>query len=821
MLLLLPVVCFLTLQNRNHLEVSKVIDPFLFFGKYSASSTSGTVVKALITSPSPLTLSQRMRLGSLGVITGSVGKVTTVELPLAAIEEAAGLDFVSGLFAPRSFRPTLDVSAPEIGATYVWQNVTDTRGKSVDGSGVLIGVIDTGVDLSHPDLKFPNGTSKVVYLWDQTVSGKPPAGFTYGVECSSSEINHGECPQRDTFGHGTHVASIAASSGLASGKYRGIAPGASLIVVKSGTSLCGGQSWTFQDSDIIDGLQYLVDRAHALGERLVINLSFGGNIGGHDDMSPLELVLDDLSAQGVVVTVAAGNEADSQIHVTGSLSRTNSSRVGWGPTGQAHSAVVDVWYPSDRIISATLVTPSGEAVSGPTGFNGTRTADGLVTIIPATTAKGKELTVSVETNDTLQTSGWNVILNAMNEGPDLKWDAWVDSDSCSSPAASFLSGDGYKIDVSGTVTVPGTASGVIAVGAYVSKVSWVNLSGKKVLAQGYRVGQIADFSSRGPTRDGRTKPDVSAPGLFIAAARSSDVPSGDNDPDQYHRMLAGTSMAAPHVAGVVALMLQYRPQLAPQEVRSLLIEGTNLDDFTGFIDASEGSNEWGWGKVDARTATSLFRVSSILESLPPTFAVDLAVDGQPQGILRGGEVLTLRFRSGSLHSFHLTGETFTANTTRWVVAQYNAAFSANDAFKPNVRVQYLLSLETPVGHAEGGGWYDAGTYANFTVRLPEISRGFGQLLGVAFYFDHWVDEHGNRVSSGSLQMDSSHTLRASWSARLKDWRPVLVLVILIAAAILVLESRRKRLREERQLDSGSVDARSSHAKRARIHLSSR
>lgn len=794
LLLLLSFVGFFAFTNANHVGFLKVIDPFLSISRHSSTITGTRMVTTIITSPSPLTESQQMRLSSLGVITGSVGRVTTVQVPSDELEEMASLDFVSGMFSPRSFRPALDASASEIGADFVWQNVADEHGRPVDGSGVIIGFVDTGVDLSHPDLKFPNGTSKVLYLWDQTVSGKPPKGFTYGVECSWNEINSGSCLERDTFGHGTHVASIAASSGLASGKYLGIAPGASLIVVKSGRELCGGDSWTFEDSAIIDGLQYLAGRARALGMRLVVDLSLGGNIGGHDGTSPLELAIDDLNAQGVIVAASAGNDAGNQVHAKGVLSGASPARVNWGVIGQAKNATLDLWYPRDRRISAVLVTPSGETVPGPTPAGGTDTSHGLVKIVAATAAKGNELAISVQTQDVLSATGWTVMLDVMDDGPPVSWDAWVDSDSCSSPSASFSSGDRYGIDESGTVSVPATSDGALAVGAYVTKNSWMTKSGRNVLLKDYHVGEIAPFSSRGPTRDGRTKPDISAPGLFVASARSVDVLPSDSDPDQYHRVLAGTSMAVPHVAGMVALMLQYKPQLTSQEVRSILIEGTNLDGFTEFIDESNGSNEWGWGKADARTATSLFRVSSVLPSLPSAFGVSIVIDGEPHG-LNGEDVLTLRFLSGDVHSFQVAGQTFTENAKRYVVTEDHAIFSSNGVFKPNVRVQYLLSLESPLGLTDGEGWYDAGGYASFDVNPSESSKGFGRFLGVTFFLDHWVDEHGNELPSGSILMDSPHTLRASWSARLTDFRPALLLVTLVIALILVFELRRGILRE--------------------------
>ena len=795
-LLLLSVTNFLAYYDVNQISPQKVIDPLLFASTRSFASIGAHLVSALITSPSLLTPSQRMRLSSLAVITGSVGRVTAIQARADALEETLKLDFVSGIFSPRSYHPTLDESASDIGATYVWQNVTDGHGRRIDGSGVIVGIIDTGVDLSHPDLKFPNGTSKVLSLWDQTVSGKPPKGFTYGVECSWDEINDGKCSERDTFGHGTHVASIAASSGLASGKYHGIAPGASLLVVKSGAPVCNGENWTFEDNAIIDGLEYLVEKARELKMRLVVNLSMGGNIGGHDDSSPLELALDDLNSEGVIVTVAAGNDAHSQGHATGSLGRTKSTSVNWGLLGKASSATVDLWFPRDRDISVTLLTPSGQLVQGPTASDVASTSDGLVSIASSTAAKGKELVISVQTQGTLKLSGWSVVLNLIDDGPSVMWDAWVDSDSCAYPSISFSTGEGYVINVNGTVSVPATSRGAIAVGAYVSKNSWLNRLGKNVSAQDYDVGEIASFSSRGPTRDGRTKPEISAPGLFIAAARSSDVPPSDSDPDQYHRVLAGTSMAAPHVAGVVALMLQYNPQLTSREVRSILIEGANLDDFTGFIESPRGSDEWGWGKVDARTATSLFRVSSFLPLLPSAFAVNLTADGEPRWLLKGGEVLTLRFLSGNTQTLEVNRQTFRANSTRYLVAEDRAAFISNGVFEPRVEVQYLLTLESPLGHAEGEGWYDAGAYANFTVAPLETSRGLSHLLGVTFFFDHWVDEHGDQVRSGSLLMDSPHSLRASWSARVTDWRPILLVGVLLVVLVLVLESRGGRLRKQ-------------------------
>ncbi len=171
----------------------------------------------------------------------------------------------------------LDVSVPEILADQVWNTakypgVRDSSGKVVDGSGVIIGVADSGIDYLHGDFYFPNGTNKILYIWDQTTVGKPPNGYSYGNECAPSDIQSKTCTEFDdggcslTTGHGTAVAAVAASSGQASQKYYGVAPGASIVAVK----LVDGS-----ENYVIDAMQYMIMKARQLNRPLVIVHSLG------------------------------------------------------------------------------------------------------------------------------------------------------------------------------------------------------------------------------------------------------------------------------------------------------------------------------------------------------------------------------------------------------------------------------------------------------------------------------------------------------------------------------------------------------------------
>ncbi len=570
-------------------------------------------------------LAEARSLGYLGTVTTVAGQVAVLHTQTRDLPSVARLPFVSRIEQPWPLHLYLDKSVPDTGANAVWNQVIDSFGRNVTGSGVIIGFVDTGIDVSHPDFSFPNGTTKILYLWDQTTTGRPPPAFGYGHECNANDIQNGVCSENDTFGHGTHVAGIATSSGRATGNYTGIAPGASIIFVKSGHGVCSGTGWTFDSAEILDGINYIATKAKQLGKLAVINLSLGGNIGGHDGSDPLELALDQLVEAGTPIVVAAGNQEQDNAHIQGRLAtgKTVTSDIEVGDT--TTDLAIDVWYALQDDIDATLTAPNGNTTTLQASTTDTSAHSGNVTTISRSSNLGKELYFEVNSNNSLPTRGWSITLRARNSESEGLWDAWVDTTSCASPGASFLPGNGYSIDQNDTLGIPATAHFVTTVGAYVTKTSWKGLNGQVFGSNSTSVGEIASYSSWGPTRDGRVKPDVVAPGGLIASARSEDIAETPNDPDRLHRLLAGTSMAAPHVSGIIALMLQHAPNLQSVRIPQILRETARLDSKTGLL--AGGSPSWGYGKVDARVATGLIRLTLIVNGLPVGVELPVHADG--------------------------------------------------------------------------------------------------------------------------------------------------------------------------------------------------
>jgi subtilisin family serine protease len=220
--------------------------------------------------PGPL-----LRIGArLGTQTGTL---VSARVPLDSLGALLATAGVTAVYGARRWAPVNDVGTSEIGVAGLRSSVAPGEFSGAIGRGVIVGLVDAGVDFTHPDfLAAPAGTSRILYLWDQTLSGPGPGAvgtalFLYGVECRQASLTSATCPSRDSTGHGTHVLGTAAGNGSATGgghpagQFAGVAPGADLIVVKS----------TLFTTAVVDGVNYIFGRAEELGRPAVVNLSLG------------------------------------------------------------------------------------------------------------------------------------------------------------------------------------------------------------------------------------------------------------------------------------------------------------------------------------------------------------------------------------------------------------------------------------------------------------------------------------------------------------------------------------------------------------------
>lgn len=477
----------------------------------------------------------------------------------------------------------------------------------VDGSGVAIGIVDTGIDHTHADFRDGAGNTRLLSIWDQTITpagGEASPSFGYGVEYPESAINAdlgGGTPLNtaDTDGHGTHVAGIAAGDDAA---FTGAAPGARIIVVKT----------DFSETGIIDGINYVFAKAAELGfDGVVVNLSLGTHDGPHDGTGALDVAVDNSVDRGKYVVVAAGNEGDDRIHAQASIAPSGAAT--WTFTPSVVSVftvndphVIDIWaHGSDQytvtVTDTTDATVTLTTVSGASGtFGPNITVDvEFITIENKTDAPSNGAThIRVEIQDASLDPFTITLTRTQNSGSGVV-DGYVGSETGTFAVADVPTlADGT---FSGTVSEPGTAKRAITIGAFRGLFAWDNLAAtttRQANGTGAGVpGFVASFSSRGPTRDGRAKPDLSAPGAYLGSSLSTDAttPNTDDDADGVHTYLEGTSMAAPMVSGILALLLQRNRILLPEDVLALLISTAAVDATI----ALSVANSIGAGKVNA------------------------------------------------------------------------------------------------------------------------------------------------------------------------------------------------------------------------------
>jgi len=552
-------------------------------------------------------------------LSSRIGDVITGTINVTRIPALASLSCVQFMEAPAPVRVYMDKSYPAIQGNQFRSGGAGSY-LGLTGRDVLIGIIDTGVDFSHSDLRDAEG-ARILWLWDQTVDLAPPTSFTYGNECSKAQIDAGSCTQVDLRGHGTHVAGVAAGNGVGTGngfpseRYVSAAPEAGLIVVKA------SNSGIFESDRLIDAISYITQRAKELGKPLVVNLSLGTQFGPHDGTSLLSRAVDLASGPGRIFVVSAGNDGNNapdthpqpHLHAMGTLPDTVTIHLPSCRNEGANNDIlaIDIWYSGKMCMEIVLTSPNGyvhRASTGETNDEFLRwTDDGYVYInnaVGGTNPNNFDHEALVQIFDFFDKNAsgervpapgtWTLELQKTCNAQDETYHLWIFDNQFCREDFGITSSNRSNTHL---VASPGDALRAISVGAFTARNQWTDVSGRTITEPDI-LGGLAFFSSPGPTRDGRVKPDLNAPGNLVISTLSEkaafEYPVERIAEDGVHALVKGTSFSAPHITAAVAVLLQIDSEMDPSLARSLLIGSAESDVFTGIVPNSA----WGFGKVN-------------------------------------------------------------------------------------------------------------------------------------------------------------------------------------------------------------------------------
>ena len=447
------------------------------------------------------------------------------------------------------------------------------------GAGVLVAIIDSGIDYANLDFRNADGTTRIYALWDQTIPGNPPEGYVQGTEYTQEKINEALqqenrtermkiVPSEDRSGHGTAVAGIAAGNGRGSkgARYQGVASESGILVVKLGTPREEGFPRT---TELMQAIDYVVKKAQRAGRPVAINISFGNTYGSHTGTSLLERFIADIAnLWKSVICIGMGNEGASAGHTAGILKENTEERIPLAVQMKETAINVQIWKSYHDIVDISLISPAGVQIGPIPEVIGTqRFVVGDTEILlyygePSPFHVSQEIFIEFLPKDSYITPGiWQFVLTPRKIVTG-EYDLWLPSENVLNRGTAFR----YPTE-RGTLTIPSTSQRVISVGAYDS------------LTFAY-----ADFSGRGGL-EGESKPDLVAPGVDITAPTPSGI----------YQTFTGTSFATPFVSGAAALMMEWGivrgndPYLYGEKVKAYLRRGARpLPGFTEYPNPQVG-----------------------------------------------------------------------------------------------------------------------------------------------------------------------------------------------------------------------------------------
>lgn len=630
-------------------------------GKAVSLKANYETVDCLVKTTNP-TLTAKAINDAGGEARAILGDIMTASIPLDALEDISDREEVVFMEAAKPLSSKMNYARSYTYVTEVQQGTGLSQ--SYNGSNVLVGIVDNTLDWQNEDFQGSDNETRICYIHQQTTSG----GL---IECTKSEIDDGTCSasQGGSGYHGTHVTGIAAGS---NNTYTGVAPEGYIAFGFTTAATDADSSGSFS-TVVLEAVLAIFSKADSLDMPSVINLSLGTSLGAHDDTSLFEQGLNNAVSgkQGRAIVNAAGNEnlnfndpnySDfGGIH--GSINVTSGTDEGWkfairdAYVSAYGSAIVDIW-PADtsncrstelqvmayratadqsKLANAQLTSTAIDFTSDNQSLSNT-TADGKVNVdvytftsnsqngrphayvIVTPTSTGSWSDIAISSSGGAVTGGYYFDVIFRPTSGTCRGEMWLYPDQTSlidffkifagivvnSGANMYQLADG---DSNRTITIPGTASGVITAGSYMGRGTWTDINGNthnqdvydpSLGASGGSVDTISPFSSLGPTGEitgSRTKPDIVAPGEPIISTKAlastfNDELLGDAD----HVKLEGTSMSSPHIAGIVALLMEKNNCLTASELKTAL---TNTATAAG---SSSPNNTYGYGKVNALLA---------------------------------------------------------------------------------------------------------------------------------------------------------------------------------------------------------------------------